>query len=75
MCTGGIDYFFIPNLGVEINFGTSGESDTYYSFGGKYWFADKYSNSAFSPFTGFCRFYTLKQTVMAHYKKNKARLR
>jgi hypothetical protein len=52
MFTGGIDYFFTPNLGVEINFGTSGESDSYYSFGGKYWLADKYSKSAFSPFTG-----------------------
>lgn len=50
--TGGVDYFFTPNLGVEINFGTSGDSDTYYSFGGKYWFANKYSNSAFSPFAG-----------------------
>ncbi len=52
MFTGGIDYLFTPNLGMEINFGTSGESDTYYSFGGKYWFADKYSKSTFSPYTG-----------------------
>ena len=52
MFTGGLDYFFTPNLSAEMNFGTDGESDLYYSLGGKYWFADKYSKSRFSPFTG-----------------------
>ncbi len=52
MFTGGLDYFFTPNLSAEINMGTDGDSDMYYSFGGKYWFASNYSKSSFSPFTG-----------------------
>ncbi len=52
MFTGGIDYLFTPNLSAEINIGSGGESDFYYSFGGKYWLANKYSTSGFSPFTG-----------------------
>lgn len=52
MFTGGVDYFFTPNIAAEVNFGTSGEDDVYYSFGTKYWFASKYSKSAFSPYAG-----------------------
>lgn len=52
MLTIGADYSFTPNLGFEVNLGTDLESDPYYSFGAKYWFANKYTKSAFSPFTG-----------------------
>lgn len=52
MFTGGIDYLFTPNISAGINLGSGGESDFYYSFGGKYWIANKYSKSGFSPFAG-----------------------
>lgn len=52
MFTGGLDYLFTPNLSAEINLGSGGEYDFYYSFGGRYWLANKYSKSGFSPFTG-----------------------
>jgi hypothetical protein len=51
---GSVDYLFTPNLSAEINFGCFNEiNPNYYcSFGGKYWFANKYSKSGFSPFVG-----------------------
>ncbi|OJV42930.1 MAG: hypothetical protein BGO29_07125 [Bacteroidales bacterium 36-12] len=58
MLTGSIDYMFTPNISAEINFGKGMdvvEKDFiyyYYSFGGKYWFANKYSKSGFSSFVG-----------------------
>ena len=54
MFTTNMDYFFTPNMSAEINLGTNGNDfiDFYYSVGSKYWFADKYSRSGFSPFTG-----------------------
>jgi hypothetical protein len=56
--SGGIDYLFTPNISAEINIGGSFRyvNYYYYSFGGKYWFANKYSKSGFSPFLGL--FYT-----------------
>jgi hypothetical protein len=49
-----IDYFVTPNLSTEINF----KYMHYYKYrntfsvGGKYWFANKYGKSGFSPFAG-----------------------
>lgn len=59
---GSIDYLFTPNISAEISYGTwfdlipqniviVGTIDrSFYSVGGKYWFANKYSNSGFSSF-------------------------
>lgn len=51
--TSSIDYLFTPNISAEINIGGLSHYVKYtYSFGGKYWFSNKYSNSGFSPFAG-----------------------
>jgi len=52
MLIGGVDYMLTPNISSEINLGNGGDDDWYYSFGGKYWFANRYSKSALSPYTG-----------------------
>jgi hypothetical protein len=51
-----IDYLITPNISAEINY-RSMLTDSYpafslFSIGGKYWFANKYSKSGFSPFVG-----------------------
>jgi hypothetical protein len=53
-----IDYLFLPNISAEINYRTMFDYPylSLYSVGGKYWFANKYSKSGFSTFTGL--FYT-----------------
>ncbi len=58
MFSGSIDYLFTPNISAEINFlGLFPYPSQYsFSFGGKYWFANKFSKSGFSPFAGL--FYT-----------------
>ncbi len=53
---GSIDYLITPKLSAEINY-RSMLSESYpafslFSIGGKYWFANKYSKSEFSPFVG-----------------------
>ena len=55
---GSIDYLFSPNISAEINYRTMFAYPylSLYSVGGKYWFANKYSKSCFSTFTGL--FYT-----------------
>jgi hypothetical protein len=50
--TGGIDYFVTPNLSAEISIGKKIVPAFFYSLGGKYWFANKYHISGFSPFVG-----------------------
>ena len=56
---GCVNYFVTPNLSTEIDF-TYVPFTSYhrylFSFGGKYWFANKYGKSGFSPFAGL--FYT-----------------
>jgi hypothetical protein len=50
-----IDYMLTPNLSAEINLGSFVKRfglNYYYSLGGKYWFANKYSKSGFSPYVG-----------------------
>jgi hypothetical protein len=55
---GSIDYLITPNISIEINYSTMFDYPylSLYSVGGKYWFANKYSKSGFSTFTGL--FYT-----------------
>ncbi len=53
---GSIDYLITSNISAEINY-RSMLTDSYpafslFSIGGKYWFANKYSKSGFSPFIG-----------------------
>jgi len=53
--TGSIDYLITPNLSAEIELkNLLSTSYHLYSFsvGGKYWFANKYGKSGFSPFAG-----------------------
>ena len=53
--TGSIDYLITPNLSAEIELkNLLSTSYHLYSFsvGGKYWFANKYGRSGFSPFAG-----------------------
>ncbi len=49
-----IDYFITPNISTEINFKYmhSYKYRNTFSVGGKYWFANKYGKSGFSPFVG-----------------------
>lgn len=50
-----IDYLITPNLNAEIKYSFSTLIPYFFptlSFGGKYWFAKKYSNSGFSPYLG-----------------------
>jgi hypothetical protein len=53
---GGVDYLFTPNLSAEINYRSMLTNNypafSLFSIGGKYWFANKYSKSGFSPFVG-----------------------
>lgn len=53
-----IDYMLTPNISTELNFCGYFKYPSQYTFslGGKYWFANKYGKSSFSPFTGL--FYT-----------------
>lgn len=54
--SGSIDYLLTPNISAEINYRSMFAN--YYpafsliSVGGKYWFANRYSKSGFSPFLG-----------------------
>jgi len=48
----GLDYLFTPHFSAEINFRSLTDFG-FCSFGGKYWFANKYSSSGFSPYVGF----------------------
>ncbi len=49
-----VDYFITPNISTELNFKyiPSYNFQNIFSFGGKYWFANKYGKSGFSPFAG-----------------------
>jgi hypothetical protein len=49
-----IDYFVTSNISTEINFKYmhSYKYQNTFSVGGKYWFANKYGKSSFSPFAG-----------------------
>jgi|GEM_PF-864392 len=55
---GSIDYMLTPNISAELSFWGFFKYPSQYTFslGGKYWFANKYGKSGFSPFTGL--FYT-----------------
>lgn len=52
MFVGGIDYFINPKISAELNIGTSGDNDMYFSLGGKYWLARRNAKSCFSPYAG-----------------------
>jgi hypothetical protein len=54
MFVGSIDYFITPNISTEINFKYlhGNYIRNIFSFGGKYWFANKYGKNGFSPFVG-----------------------
>jgi len=54
MFLGSVDYFITPNISTELNFKyiPSYNFQNIFSFGGKYWFANKYGKSGFSPFAG-----------------------
>lgn len=51
-----IDYYFLSNISAEVDFINmrpfSYDSSYLLSIGGKYWFANNYSKSGFSPFAG-----------------------
>lgn len=53
-----INYMLTPNISAELSFCGFFKYPSQYTFslGGKYWFANKYGKSGFSPFTGL--FYT-----------------
>jgi hypothetical protein len=55
MFSGIVDYFITPNMSTEINFKyipNNYTTPTIFSIGGKYWFANKYRESGFSPYAG-----------------------
>jgi len=47
-----LDYLFTPHFSAEINIRVL-QYTAFNSYGGKYWFANKYSSSGFSPYVGF----------------------
>jgi hypothetical protein len=55
MFLGSIDYLIIPNISAEISLKWvpfTYYNRYFYSIGGKYWFANKYSENGLSPFVG-----------------------
>jgi hypothetical protein len=54
MFSGSVDYFITPNISTEayIKYIPSSNIGNVFSFGGKYWFANRYSKSGFSPYAG-----------------------
>lgn len=50
LIAGNIDYFITPNFSIELDAGTN--MGLFYSFGGKYWFANKFHTNHYSPYVG-----------------------
>lgn len=73
LINGTIDYFLTPKLSVEISLGKeismmeNGIYYSYYSIGGKYWFAKEYSKNGFSPFAGLQYFRVYESKMRFNY--------